>query len=314
MSVVRRFRWAFTFAVVIVCVATVVAGAAVTDIERLAEEPAPNPPTVSPAGPLVLLTDLEPGDTRSTNFSVGNPNSAQTLAKVGGRLTSGSQALYSRLVAELSAAGDGVLWRGTLDQFTGSTTALTSIAAGSNKPMTLTITVPPDLDDSFQSLTSRFSLDFALSSISSALAERVPPISRWTSIKPGRNRLKKTISIRKLRKKRVKLYGRATDSESGVARVEVSLMKIGNRGRRERLCRSWNPAKKKYKLFGTRSGSCKRPLWFNAVGTDQFRLTLNHRMIKRGRYILRVRAIDKANNFETKLSPRKRNVFRFRIR
>lgn len=314
MSIVRRFRWVATIAIVAACAITVVAGAAVTDRESRVAAFAPSAPNVSPAGPLVVLTDLKPGDVRSASFTVGNPNSSTTLARIAGRLTSGSPSLYTNLVAELSTVDDGVIWRGALGQLAGSSAALTPILGGRDKPMTLTVSVPPDLGNGFQTLTSRFSLDFSLDDMSVVATERTPPTSRLSSIKPGRERLKRNLSIRKLRKKRVKIYGRAVDAESGVARVEVSLMKVGNRGRRERYCRSWNPAKSNFKFAGRKAGSCRRMIWFNAAGTEDFRLTMKPRMTRRGRYILRVRAIDKANNIEIALSPRKRNVFRFRIR
>lgn len=315
MPVIRRFRWVFTIAIVAICAVTVVAGAAVTDLNpRVAAMASPSAPTVSPAGPLVILTDLEPGDVRSASFTVGNPNGSTTLARIAGRLTSGSPSLYTNLVAELSTNGDGVFWRGTLGQLAGSSAALTPIFAGQDKPMTLTVSVPPDLDNGFQALTSRFALDFSLDDMSVAATERTPPTSRLSSIKPGKQRLKQNQSIRKLRRKRVKIYGRAIDAESGVARVEVSLMKIGNRGRRERLCRSWNPAKNRYQLIGRRAGSCRRMVWFNAIGAERFRFVLKPKMVRRGRYILRVRAIDKANNIEIAISPRKKNVLRYRIR
>lgn len=312
---IRRLRWVATLAIAAVCTVTVVAGAAVTDFNPIvASDSTPSAPTVSPAGPLVILTDLEPGDVRSASFTVGNPNTSTTIARVAGRLTSGSQALYSNLIAELATAGNGVIWRGTLGQLAGNTAPLTPILGGRDQPMTLTISVPPELNDGFQALTSRFALDFSLSDANLLAAERNPPTSRLTSIKPGRHRLKRTVSIRRLRRKRVKIYGRARDAETGVARVEVALMKVGNRGRRERFCRSWHPAKSRYKFVGRKAGSCRRMHWFNATGAEDFRLTLTPRMTRRGRYVLRTRAIDRANNIETTRSPRKGNVFRFRIR
>lgn len=315
MPVIRHFRWVFTIAIVAICAVTVVAGAAVTDLNpRVAAMASPSAPTVSPAGPLVVLTDLEPGDVRSASFSVGNPNTSTTLARIAGRLTSGSPSLYANLVAELETDDDGVIWRGALGQLAGGSAALTPILAGRNKPMTLTVSVPPDLGDSFQALTSRFALEFSLDDLSVTATERTPPTSRLTSIKPSKERLKRTLNLRKLRRKRVKIYGRAVDAESGVARVEVSLMKVGNRGRRERFCRSWNPAKSRFQFVGRRAGSCRRMVWFNAVGAESFRMVLKRKMVRRGRFILRVRAIDKANNFEIALSPRKKNVYRYRIR
>lgn len=314
MPVIHKLRWVLTLAVVVVCAVTVVAGAAVTDVRRFADPPPPMAPRISPGGPLVELNNLEPGDVRSASFTIGNPNPMTTLARVAGRLTSGSQALYSNLVAELSSGDSGVFWRGTLGQLSGDTSALTTVLAGDDKPMTLTVSLPPGLGNDFQTLTSRFDLRFSLSNASPGGGEAIAPVSRLVSVKPGRKRLKKTISIRNLREKRVKFYGRAADAQSGIARVEVSLMKVGNRGRRERICRNWNPAKGTYSIVGTRANSCKRMIWFNAIGAERWRFIMRPRMTRRGRYILRVRAIDKANNIETRLSPRKRNVFRFRIR
>lgn len=314
MSVMHRFRWVLTIAIVAVCAVTVVAGAAVTDVRRFADPPPTKAPRVSPGGPLLELTNLEPGDVRSASFTVENPNAVPTLSRIAGRLTSGSQALYGNLVAEILKSDTGVFWRGTLAQLSGDTSALSTVAAGAQVPMTLRISVPPGLGNDFQSLTSRFDLEFSLVRADFAYNDRIAPGSRLMSIKPGRKRLKMTISIRKLRKKRVKIYGRAVDAQSGIARVEVALMKVGNRGRRERFCRSWNPAKNKFMYVGGRTNSCKRMVWFNAIGAERFRFVLKPKMTKRGKYILRTRAIDKANNYETKLSPRKRNVFRFRIR
>lgn len=314
MSVTHKFRWVFTIAIVAICVVTVVAGAAVTDVRRFADPPPTKAPRVSPGGPLIELVNLEPGDVRSASFTVGNPNSVDTLARIAGRLTSGSQALYGNLIAEISASGTGVFWRGTLAQLAGDTSAISTIASGDEQPMMLRVSVPPGLGNEFQTLTSRFDLEFSLANADFAYNDRIAPTSRLMSIKPGRKRLKQTISISKLRKKRVKIYGRAVDGQSGIARVEVSLMKVGNRGRRERHCRSWNPAKNRFMYVGGKTDSCKRLVWFNAIGAERFRFVLKPKMTRRGKYILRTRAIDKGNNYETKLSPRKRNVFRFRIR
>lgn len=316
MSVIRNFRLVITLAIVAVCAVTVVAGAAVTGSADggTTDLPALNAPTVSPSGPLVTLTDLEPGDQRSTSFTVRNPNASETDARIFGTLTSGSQMLYDALIVELATENSGVVWRGALGQLTGDSAALAPIQSNGSEAMTLTVSVPPELGNSYQTQTSRFNLGFALDYPGWMSRDTIAPKSQLRSIRPGRYRLKRTLSMRKLRKKRVKLYGRSTDVGSGVARVEISLMKVTNRGKREKYCRSWNPARSKYMYMSKRKGSCKRMTWFNAIGADRFRLVMTPRMTKRGRYVLRVRAIDKAGNFETAFSPRKRNVFRFKIR
>lgn len=315
MSVIRRTRWLLTVAIVAVCAVTVAAGAAVTgQADGTSSLPALQAPSVSPEGPLVTLTDLEPGDQRTANFTVRNPNGSEVDARVFGTLSSGSQALYDSLIAELATADDGVVWRGALGQLTGDSAAVAPMQSNASEPMTLTISVPPELGNNYQALESRFNLGFALDHPGWMSADQRPPRGQIRSIKPVRKRLKRTISMRKLRKKRVKLYGRATDAESGVARVEVSLLKVINRGKREKYCRSWNPARSRYQYVGRKKGSCTRRIWFNAYGADRFRLVMTPRMTKLGRYVLRVRAIDRAGNVETAFSPRKRNVFRFRIK
>lgn len=315
MSVIRKARWVLTFAIVAVCGVAVAAGASVTRSAdpAPADLPALQAPRVSPAGPLVTLTDLEPGDQRTANFTLTNPNAAETDAKVFGSLASGSQALYDNLIAELATSDSGVVWRGPLGQLTGDSAAVAPIQSNSSEAMTLTISVPPELGDNFQTLTSRFNLGFALDYPGWMSTDQIPPRTRVRSIKPARKRLKHTFSTRNLRKKRVKIYGRAADVASGVARVEISLLKVTNRGKREKYCRSWNPARSRYQYIGKRKGSCKQRIWFNAFGADRFRLTMTPRMTKRGRYVLRVRGIDRAGNVETAFSPRKGNVFRFRI-
>lgn len=316
MSVKRNMRWVVTLAVVAVCVATVAAGAAVTRNadEGTSQLPPLRATAITPTGPLVQLTDLKPGDQRTTNFTMTNPNDSEIDARIYGSLTSGSQSLYDNLIAELATAGSGVVWRGQLGQLSGDSAAVAPIQSNASEPMTLTISVPPELGNNFQSLTSRFNLGFALEHPGWMSRDQTAPKSRITSIRPVRTRLKRTLSMRKLRKKRVKIYGRSLDAESGVARVEVSLLKVINRGKREKFCRSWNPARSRYQYVGKRKGSCQRRIWFNAYGADRFRLTLTPRMTKRGRYVLRIRGIDRVGNVESSFSPRKKNVFRYKIR
>ncbi|MBI5310926.1 MAG: hypothetical protein HZB14_07900 [Actinobacteria bacterium] len=316
MSVIRNFRWVVTIAIVAVCAVTVVAGASVTGghVNSAASMPTLRSARIAPEGPLVNLTDLEPGDQRSTSFTINNPNSAEADAHIYGSLTSGSQMLYDALVAEVSTADEGVVWRGQLGQLIPESAAIAPLQAYGAEPVTLTISVPPDLGDNFQAQTSRFNLGFGLDHPGWLLGDQLAPRSQLRSIRPGRKRLKRTLSMRKLRKKRIKLYGRATDTGSGVARVEMSLSKVINRGKREKYCRNWNPARSRYQYMGRRKGSCRRMTWFNAIGAERFRYVMKPRMTKRGRYILRIRAIDKVGNIESSFSPRKRNSFRFRIR
>lgn len=316
MSVIRNYRWIVTIALVAVCAITVVAGASVTDQadDGLSSLPPLQAPSISPAGPLVNLTDLQPGDQRTAAFTVSNPNASETDARIYGTLTSGSQALYDVLIAELATSSSGVVWRGALGQLNGDSAATAPIQSLGSEPMTLTVSVPPELGNNYQALASRFNLGFALDHPGWLSSDQIAPRSQLRSIRPGRYRLKRTLSMRKLRKKRVKLYGRATDTGSGVARVEMSLMRVANRGKREKYCRSWNPARSKYMYMGKRKGSCRRMNWFNAIGSDRFRMVMTPRMTKRGRFILRIRAIDRVGNVETIFSPRRKNSFRFRIR
>lgn len=314
----RITRGALTLAIVGVCAATVVAGAAVTN-GRYTNNPDDivplRAPTISPSGPLVSFTGLQPGEARSTTFEIRNPNAEDSVAKIIAELTGGDQLLYNQLAVELGSEGD-IFWRGPINALMDPSSALTSVPGDGTRPVTLTLSVPPDLDDSYQSRLSEFTLKFALDHAIRRGVDRIPPATRVSAIKPNRKKLRKRNFYKRGRKRKqiIVFYGRASDEPSGVARVEVSLMRVVNKRKRERVCRSWSPTRGKYVINGARTGSCRRPLWYAASGTNTFSFLMFGRMIQRGRYIARVRAIDNAGNVETRFSPRKRNVMRFRIR
>ncbi|MBI4898545.1 MAG: hypothetical protein HY827_09315 [Actinobacteria bacterium] len=314
----RVARGVLTLAIVAVCAVTVVAGAAVTRGIRVADTanlPPLDPPTISPSGPLVNMSNLEPGDQKSASFVIGNPNKVAAVARIFGELTGGDQQLYDVLGVEL-ASSDGAFWSGPLSALMQSSSASTVLAAHSDRPITLTIAVPSELGNDFQSRLSQFNLKFALDYIIKPSEDHIAPVARLRSVRPGRGILKRSNAYQRLRRKKVIIfYGRASDEPSGVDRVEVSLMRIMSRRGKAMECRSWSPVARKYIRNASKGRSCTPRLWFSASGTDRFRfLMYGRKMILRGRYVARVRAVDKAGNVETKLSPRRLNVLRFSIR
>lgn len=314
----RVTRGVLTLAIVAVCVVTVIAGAAVTRGIRASDasdKPPLAAPTISPAGPLVNMTNLQPGDQQSTSFVIGNPNNVAATARIFGSLTGGDQQLYDILSAQL-ATSDEVFWTGSLGALMESSTAATTLAAKSDRPITLTLIVPSELGNDYQSRLSEFSLKFALDHVITKAEDSIPPVSLLRSVRPSRGRLKRHNAYKRLRRKKVVIfYGRAVDEPSGVARVDVSLMKVSNRKGRARICRSWSPAFQRYVLGGPKQKSCVPRVWFSASGREQFRfLMYGRKMIRRGRYVIRVRAVDNAGNMEAKFSPKQRNVVRFSIR
>ncbi len=314
----RVARGILTLAIVAVCAVTVVAGAAVTRGVRTADTsklPPLDPPSISPSGPLVNMSNLEPGDQKSASFVIGNPNKVAAVARIFGELTGGDQQLYDVLGAELASSNE-VFWRGPLSALMESSSASTVLAAHSDRPITLTIAVPSELGNDYQTRLSEFSLKFALDYVIRPTEDRIAPFTRLRAIRPGRGLLKKSNAYKRLRRKKVIIfYGRALDEPSGVDRVEVSLMRVMNRRGKAMECRSWSPVARKYIRNASKSRSCTPRLWFSASGTERFRfLMYGRKMILRGRYVVRVRAVDKAGNVEAKLSPRRLNVLRFSIR
>ncbi|MFY9488082.1 MAG: hypothetical protein WAP35_05225 [Solirubrobacterales bacterium] len=277
-----------------------------------------SPPNISPAGPLVAMTGLEPGDQRSTSFRIGNPNQADTVAKILAELTGGDRQLYDRLVVELSSS-DGVFWRGPVSALLDPTSALTRIASGTQRDITLTLSVPSDLDDSYQGRISQFSLKFALDHAVPQSADGVAPAARLGHTRPSYRAMRRSNFYTRLRRKAkrrqlILFFGRATDEGSGVARVDVSVMRVVDLRRGEQDCRSWSPVKNRYVRRSSKRLSCRKPLWYAASGKERFSFVLFGKMIRRGRYIVRVRAIDNAANTQSKFSRRKSSVRRFRIR
>lgn len=314
----RWAKYSLSLAVAGACAVTVVAGAAVTrsgpSLVKMDEAPL-SPPTVSPAGPLVSLTDLEPGDSRTASFTLGNPNPTDTDAHISGALTSGDQALYDVLNVELSSP-DGTFWNGPLSGMVGSSAAKTKIAADGDAPLTLRLSVPPDVGNAYQSKLSEFSLRFALERTAPRGADKRPPITRLRSIKPGPRILRRSRSASRMRRRKqvIIFTGRTADEYSGIDRVEVSLMRIRRLPGKKRVCKSWSPSSRLYVQRGTRANSCTRPIWFSASGTDEFRfLMFGSRMIRKGHYRIRVRATDRAGNVESLYNTKKRNSVYFRI-
>jgi hypothetical protein len=106
------------------------------------------------------------------------------------------------------------------------------------------------------------------------------------------------------------LTGRAHDRggacPSGVRRVQVSLAQVAGRtGVNCRFVRS----RTKFQL--TRRQNCRRPVLFDATGTDAWSFAFNLKL-KPGKYRVQARAIDNARNKET--PKKKRNIVFFTVR
>lgn len=266
----------------------------------------PQPPGVSPSGPVINAAGLRAGEERSGNFTVTNPNAVATGLHINGSTSTVDDDLLDTLTARLRDRDSGdQVWSGSLNQLLAGTPAGRIAAAGVRR-LEISLGLPGWAGNAYQTRGAAFDLNFTLTGDEGEL-DRAAPVTSIRLTKSTRFRNK-----RQFRKPmRLLFTGGARDDVSAVARVELSLVsfpKAKNRRQARRLrgrCTPFVPLRRKF-VRNTRSG-CLR-VWITASGTNPWTYKFPRQRLKPGKYELRVRSIDTRGNVESGLRSRGSNV------
>jgi WD40 repeat protein len=125
-----------------------------------------------------------------------------------------------------------------------------------------------------------------------AAPDRTPPHARIVGLKA------------RMRAKGLKRFHGTAGDDRGVARVEISLVRLGGGARIATATCSVLGARGRFRTTAARRGRCSAVGFLRARGTTRWTFTLPGRL-PRGRYVLTVRAIDRAGNVERGFSARK---------
>lgn len=316
MSVVTKAIKAMaTFVIVAGALAAVAVGANVVHTDAAAPVTL-TPPKLTPSGPIISVTGLREGESRSSEFEITNNNLMAARIFFSGTLTGGNSELYDALTASLQSATTGApIWSGRLRDLDVGRIA-GSIGAGTRRRYLLTVGVPSWAGNNLQNRRSEFNLHFAFT-LDAAGGDTVAPM---TSISLANSTRVRTRHVY-YRPIRLTFTGRAWDNASDIARVEVSLvrytrpvkLKRGKVQAKQRVCRRWIPTRRKF--VGRTRGRCVR-MWITAAGTDKWRYRFARQRLKPGRYELRVRAVDAAGNADatSRRTGPNTNVIRFWVK
>lgn len=305
-----------TSLVMLVAIATVAVGAQLTSSEQATAEQLVSP-RVSQRGPVVNLTGIRPGGTRSSSFEVFNPNPESVSMRITGTLTGGSAMLWDSLSARVDALDTSESWLGPLGSLENASVTSHVLAGGATLPMRLSLSLPRSAGNDYQRLESKFSLAFSFTEPGkegdSGLVEPpvevkppkdlLPPVSRITSRRPTR-----------ISRKSLTIRGTVLDADSGVKSVHLSLRRTIRKRGRKTVCQHWLPSKGR--LVRRPRGNCVA-VWFAAKLTKKpggWQYVLPGRRLKKGKYSLIVRGTDKAGNVEQKFTTKQRNRLVFGLR
>ncbi len=117
---------------------------------------------------------------------------------------------------------------------------------------------------------------------------------------------------RRVKAKALKRFRGTANDDRGLARVEVSLVRLRGGARIARAtCTALN-AKGRFHALKVRHGRCAVSGFLRAKGTTRWSFPLKHRLPK-GSYVLTVRATDTSGNVENGFSARKGDRFAFTV-
>lgn len=266
----------------------------------------PDVPTLQPPklstgnGPISVQGGMEPGQRRSSQFSITNPNAQDADLWLSGGLTGGSNELYNMLFATIRSTTSGESWSGPLWQLASAKNAGLWDAL-ETQDLVLEIEVAAWAGDAYEGLRSEFGLDFSFLNDGEGDAEA--PFSKILTVKPPKG-------ARARKKGKWLIKGTATDDVSEIAEVKLALIRIVKRtGKRRQSCTNWVPKRKK--LIPT-DRNCNNA-WFSAVGSAKWTYLLPLKQLPTGSYILISRAIDTAGNVETASSKKRGNRATFKF-
>lgn len=274
-------------------------------------------PEVSPLGPIFVHEDLVPGQPSTEDFELRNINKADAQLLISGRATGLDTDLYDALTAKLTDRADGdVVWEGGLRQLlAGAQTG--EIRGTETNRYSITIGLPQWAGSYYAGKRAQFDINFALAADRTDFDYLAPLTSIDTKKSMTRRRIVHELRTgARKRGLRLKYYGTSRDSNAGVSRVELSLVRRYTKKRTSRVlryCSSYVPLKKKF--ANTRRGKCNF-YWITAKGTDNWGYRFPKMRLKPGAYELRVRSADRFGNVESKFRQigDKVNYIRFRVR